>query len=354
MVHKFIKANTPNIRTLVVLICLSVFYACSSNEEMPDERLIEKDLYDQAQIRLKNENFSTAIISLETLESRFPFGRYAEQAQAELIYAYYKNFEYEASRSAADRFINLHPRHPHTSYAYYIKGLSSFTDDSGLFARFLGSDLSKRDMDPAQSSFDDLSEFLSRYPESKYAPHAKQRMIYLRNLLAKHEMHVAGYYMERRAYLAAIGRAKYVIEHIPNTPQTPFALSVLVEAYGMLDYQELKQSNLEVLKSNFPGFSIKEDSVTGKAILGQCDLFRAFWRQRDTGTRRIINVYQVLLLIVIIGLVYFITRVSRSKNKNISSDSSEMVKCSTCGLNLPKSDALEGDKVWYCSEEHKN
>jgi outer membrane protein assembly factor BamD len=264
MVQKFIKSYTPNLKIVLVLMLISTFYACSSNEELPDERLIEKDLYDQAQSRLKNENYSTAIISLETLESRFPFGRYAEQAQAELIYAYYKNFEYEASRSAADRFINLHPRHPHTAYAYYIKGLSSFTDDSGLFTRFFGSDLSKREIGPAQSSFDDLSEFLSRYPESKYSSHAKQRMIYLRNLLAKHEMHVADYYMKRRAYLAAIGRAKYVIEHIPNTPQTPFALSVLIEAYDMLDYQELKQSNLEILKSNFPEFLIKQDVDTGK------------------------------------------------------------------------------------------
>ena len=94
MVHKFINANTPKTRTLVFLICLSFFYSCSSNEEIPDERLIEKELYDQAQSRLKGENFSTAIISLQTLESRFPFGRYAEQAQAELIYAYFKNFEY--------------------------------------------------------------------------------------------------------------------------------------------------------------------------------------------------------------------------------------------------------------------
>jgi outer membrane protein assembly factor BamD len=262
--QKFIKSHAPNLRALMILMCISTFYACSSNEEIPDERLIEKELYDQAQIRLKNGNFSTAIISLQTLESRFPFGRYAEQAQAELIYSYYKNFEYEASRSAADRFINLHPRHPHSAYAYYIKGLSSFTDDSGLFNRFFVSDLSKRDMGPAQSSFDDLSEFLSRFPESKYAPHAKQRMIYLRNLLAKHEMHVVDFYMKRGAYLAAIGRAKYVIEHIPNTPQTPFALSALVEAYDILDYPELKQNNLEVLKANFPGFLIREDAVTRK------------------------------------------------------------------------------------------
>ena len=262
--RKFIKSYTSNYRTLMILICLSVLCSCSSNEEIPDERLIEKELYDQAQTRLKSENFSTAIISLQTLESRFPFGRYAEQAQAELIYAYYKNFDYEASRSAADRFINLHPRHPHTSYAYYIKGLSSFTDDSGLFNRFFVSDLSKRDMEPAQSSFDDLAEFLSRYPESKYAPHAKQRMVYLRNLLSRHEMHVADFYMERGAYLAAIGRAKHVIEHIPNTPQTPFALSILVEAYDKLDYQELKQINLEVLKLNFPEFAIEVKATTGK------------------------------------------------------------------------------------------
>ena len=109
----------------------------------------------------------------------------------------------------------------------------------------------------AQTSFGELSEFISRYPESKYVPHAKQRMIYLRNLLAEHEIYVADFYMKRGAYLAALGRAKYVIEHIPNTPQTPFALSVLVEAYEKLDYQELKQSNLEVLKSNFPEFAIK-------------------------------------------------------------------------------------------------
>ena len=263
-IRNFIQSYAPNLRTFMVLICISTLYACSSNEEKPDERLIEKELYDQAQTRLKNENYSTAIISLETLESRFPFGRYAEQAQAELIYAFYKNFEYEASRSAADRFINLHPRHPHAGYAYYIKGLSSFTDDSGLFNRFFVSDLSKRDMGPAQNSFDDLSEFLSRYPESKYAPHAKQRMIFLRNLLARHEMHVADFYMKRGAYLAAISRAKYVIEHIPNTPQTPYALSVLIEAYGILDYPELKKSNLEVLRSNFPEFSIQEDSDAGE------------------------------------------------------------------------------------------
>ena len=100
---------------------------------------------------------------------------------------------------------------------------------------------------------------LLRYPNSKYVAHAKQRMIYLRNLLAEHEIYVADYYMKRAAYLAAVGRAKYVIEHLPNTPQTPFALSILVEAYEILDYPELKDVNLKILNSNFPEFDINQN-----------------------------------------------------------------------------------------------
>ena len=240
IVHNFSISSKRNLGILTIFILIFGLSSCSSNEEIPDERLIEKELYDQAQSRLKIESYSSAIMSLEALESRFPFGRYAEQAQAELIYAYYMNSQFEASQSAAERFINLHPRHSHTGYAFYMKGLAAFTDDSGLFSRYFQSDLAKREVIMAQSSFDELSDFVSRYPRSEYVPHAKQRMIYLRNLLAEHEIYVADFYMKRGAYLAAIGRAKYVIEHLPNTPQTPYALSILVEAYEILDYKELK------------------------------------------------------------------------------------------------------------------
>lgn len=258
IVHNFHKSSKRNLSILGIFIILFVS-ACSSNEEMPDERLIEKELYDQAQSRLKSESYSTAIMSLEALESRFPFGRYAEQAQAELIYAYYMNSQFEASQSAAERFINLHPRHSHTGYAYYMKGLAAFTDDSGLFSRYFQSDLEKREVVMAQTSFDELSEFISRYPQSNYVSHAKQRMIYLKNLLAKHEMYVADFYMQRGAYLAAIGRSKYVIEHLPNTPQTPYALSILVEAYDLLGYEDLKKRNLNILTSNYPDFNLQEN-----------------------------------------------------------------------------------------------
>jgi len=170
---------------------------------------------------------------------------------------------FEASESAAQRFINLHPRHSHTGYAYYMKGLAAFTDDAGLFSRYFQSDLFKREIIMAQRSFDELADFISRYPNSKYVPHAKQRMIYLRNLLAEHEIYVANFYMKRGAHLAAIGRAKYVIEHLPNTPQTPYAISILVEAYEILGYPELKDVNLKILNSNFPEFDI-DQNLSGK------------------------------------------------------------------------------------------
>ena len=274
MLHNFINSSKRNLSILGIFMLLLLVSSCSSNEEMPDERLVEKELYDQAQTRLKNGSFSTAILSLEALESRFPFGRYAEQAQAELIYAYYMNSQFEASQSAAERFINLHPRHSHTVYAFYMKGLAAFTDDSGLFSRYFQSDLAKREVVMAQTSFGELSEFISRYPESKYVPHAKQRMIYLRNLLAEHEIYVADFYMKRGAYLAAIGRAKYVIENLPNTPQTPFALSILVEAYEILEYEELRKTSLEILNANYPNFdfqgneSVKERSWANILTLG--------------------------------------------------------------------------------------
>ena len=274
IVHNFSKSSKRNLSILSIFILLITLSSCSSNEEMPDERLVEKELYDQAQTRLKNGSYSTAIYSLEALEARFPFGRYAEQAQAELIYAYYMNAQFEASQSASERFINLHPRHSHTGYAFYMKGLAAFTDDSGLFSRYFQSDLAKREIVMAQTSFDELSDFISRYPGSTYVPHAKQRMIYLKNLLANHEVYVADFYMKRGAYLAAIGRAKYVIEHLPNTPQTPFALSILVEAYEILGYDELRTTSLEILNANYPNFdlekneSVKERSWTNLLTLG--------------------------------------------------------------------------------------
>ena len=251
IVHNFYKSSKRNLSILGIFIILFVS-ACSSNEEMPDERLIEKELYDQAQSRLKSESYSTAIMSLEALESRFPFGRYAEQSQIEIVYAYYRNEDMEAARAAADRFIRLHPESENIDYAYYMKGLSSFTDGGGLFNRFLPIDHTKRDPGRAQESFSDFAQLLALYPDSPYSGDARSRMIYLRNNLAQYEIHVADYYTERRAYIAALRRAQYVVENFQGTPAVADGIAIMVECYLRLGLNELADTSLALLKENYP------------------------------------------------------------------------------------------------------
>ena len=189
---------------------------------------------------------------LKALESRYPFGRYADQAQLELIYANYKNTEPEAAKSAAERFIRLHPQHPNVDYAYYLKGLTSFDQDVGLLARFLPLDMTKRDPGAARDSYNEFAQLTSRFPNSRYAPDAKQRMIYLRNLLAAYEIHVADYYLTRQAYVAAANRGRYVVENFQETPSVGDGLAVMTEAYQRLHLDELAATSLETLKLNYP------------------------------------------------------------------------------------------------------
>ncbi|MEX6501662.1 outer membrane protein assembly factor BamD [Pseudomonas zhanjiangensis] len=240
-----------HVKHLLLIAILALTAACSSNEVL-DENLSETELYQQAQADLDNSSYTSAVTKLKALESRYPFGRYAEQAQLELIYAYYKNVEPEAARSAAERFIRLHPQHASVDYAYYLKGLASFDQDRGLLSRFLPLDMTKRDPGAARDSYNEFAQLTSRYPTSRYAPDAKQRMIYLRNLLAAYEIHVAHYYLSRQAYVAAANRGRYVVENFQETPAVGDGLAVMTEAYQRLALDELAATSLATLKLNYP------------------------------------------------------------------------------------------------------
>jgi len=240
------------VKHLLLIAILALTAACSSKKEVVDENLSEVELYQQAQADLDNNSYNSATEKLKALESRYPFGRYADQAQLELIYANYKNGEPEAAKSAAERFIRLHPQHPNVDYAYYLKGLTSFDQDVGLLARFLPLDQTKRDPGAARDSYNEFAQLTSRYPNSRYAPDAKQRMIYLRNLLAAYEIHVADYYLTRQAYVAAANRGRYVVENFQETPAVGDGLAVMVEAYQRLHLDDLADTSLEVLKANYP------------------------------------------------------------------------------------------------------
>lgn len=235
-----------------LLVLMAAFlFGCASDGDKPEETT-EKQIYNEAQKHLESGNFSLAVKNLQLLESRFPFGPYAEQAQLEIIYAHYRSHEPEAAIAAADRFIRLHPNHPNVDYAYYMRGLANYTEGEGLLERFLPTDMSQRDPGAAIQSFEDFRQLLQRFPDSEYAEDARARMIYLRNRLARYEINVANYYFKRRAYLAAANRGRYVVENLPQTPAVPDALAVMVQAYLLLDMDDLANQALSVLRANYP------------------------------------------------------------------------------------------------------
>ena len=216
-------------------------------------------LYRSAQSSLRSANYRDAITKLQKLEARFPFGRYAEQAQLELIYANFMSYQPEAARSAADRFIRLHPQHPNVDYAYYIKGLAEFNKDRGLLDRFSATDISKRDPTSSKQAFDDFSDFLQRHPDSEYAADARQRMVFLVNILAKYEINVAKFYMRRGAFVAAANRARNVVEHYSQSQSVDDALAILVEANWRLGLPEAANDAVRILAINDPNYPAFDD-----------------------------------------------------------------------------------------------
>ena len=240
------------VKHLLLIALFTATAACSSKGQKVDENLSEVQLYQQAQSDLDNKSYTRAIEKLRAMESRYPFGRYADQSQLELIYAYYQNGEAEASRAAADRFIRLHPQHPNVDYAYYLKGLASFEQDRGFLSRFLPLDMTKRDPGAARDSFNEFAQLTSRFPNSQYAPDAKARMIYLRNLLAANEIHLGQYYLRRHAYVAAANRGSYVVENFQGTPYVDDGLALMADAYRHLGLTKPEEDAIATLKLNEP------------------------------------------------------------------------------------------------------
>jgi outer membrane protein assembly factor BamD len=248
-----------NASIILLLMSLTLISGCSwlgSSDEEPTEEVTEdfteRDFYEKIQTSLNSGNWTLAISNLQLLESQFPFGKYAEQAQLELIYAHYRSADYESSIASAERFIRLHPQHVNVDYAFYLKGLSEISQASGFFDSFLPTDNSKRDIGSARSAFGTLSEFLTRFPKSPYAADARKRLVNLRNQLARAEIHVANYYFSRNAYLAAANRGRFVVENFQQTPAVPDGLAVMAQGYKMLGMQELSNNAVQVLAANYP------------------------------------------------------------------------------------------------------
>jgi len=228
--------------------------ACGLLPEAQDETKgwSAQKLYAEAKNGLVNRNYEEAIKYYEKLEARYPYGRFAQQAQIEIAYAYYKDGNAAQAIAAAERFIKLHPNHPNVDYAYYLRGLINFNDDLGWLGYISGQDLTERDPKAAREAFDAFKELVTRFPDSRYTPDAIDRMNYLVNALASHEIHVARYYLKRGAHVAAASRAQFSLKTYPQAPANEEGLVILVSAYDTMGLKDLRDDAERVLKKNFP------------------------------------------------------------------------------------------------------
>jgi outer membrane protein assembly factor BamD len=259
-------------RSLAVILAL-LLCACGLLPEVKDETSgwSADKLYEEAKDEMAKAGYDNAIKYFEKLEARYPYGRYAQQAQIELAYVYYKNGDQASAIAACDRFIKLHPNHPNVDYIYYLKGLVNFNENLGLLGKISRQDLTERDPKAAGESFDAFKELVTRYPDSKYTPDGLARMKYLVNALASHEVHVARYYMKRGAYVAAANRAQYALLNYAQAPAVEEALFVMVKAYDALGMTELRDDADRVMHKNFP------DSAYFKGTTGKKDPWWMLW-----------------------------------------------------------------------------
>ena len=237
----------------IALILLFTLTACGifpkSKTTEVDGRTVE-EIYAQAKEQMDNVNYEKAIKLFDTLQARYPYGRYAQQAQLETAYAYYKEGELDQALTTIERFIKQYPNNSYVDYAYYMKGLINFNEDLGLFGDVVQNDLSERDPRGARDSFDTFKELITLFPNSKYTPDAKLRMQYLINALARYETRIAAYYLKRGAYVAAIGRANTVLIDFPETWSARDALQIMVQAYDALGLNALRDDTQRMLELN--------------------------------------------------------------------------------------------------------
>ena len=245
------------IKVLLILSLLFSLSACNKwwgkddEESNPYQGLSAKQLYTESQEAMVKEQYTAAIKRLEALETMYPFNDYAEQAEIDLISAYYKKGDYASTAATAERFIHLYPRAKRVDYAYYMVGLANFQQTRGTMANLLPLDESWRDPGTQSQAYSDFATLVQKFPESRYKANALQRMIYLRNLFAQRELNTAQYYYEHKMYVAAAGRASYLVKTYPQAPSAKGALSVLYHANMELGLKKAANDALVVYQATY-------------------------------------------------------------------------------------------------------
>jgi len=235
---------------LIALAALVLLLAGCNREERAETRSAE-ELYIDARAALDGRNFPTAIDRYRRLTTLYPFGRHAEQAQLDMAYAMQQARQPEQALTTLDRFIRTYPTHPNIDYAWYLKGLVHYDETMGMLRRLFPGQVVDRDQDSARRAFQDFQQLIQRYPQSRYVADARQRMVFLRNVLAEYEITVGEYYFRRKAYIASVDRARFVIENYQGAPANVNALDLLSRAYEKMDLPELAADTRRVLELNY-------------------------------------------------------------------------------------------------------
>ncbi len=265
--------------SLAVFLLLTLT-ACSLLDPLPTDsdnseatkNISAEAIYHQAKAELDDGSYTSAIKLYESLQSRYPYGRYAQQSMLEMAYAYYRQGEPDPAIGAAERFIKQFPNNPHVDYAYYLKGLANFGSDISTLNSIAGQDSTERDPKAPQESFDAFKELVTRFPDSKYTPDAKVRMQYLVNSLAKHELHIAEYYLRRGAYVAATNRAQNILKAYPGSPSSQRALEIMTQSYDAMGMTDLANDAKRVLERTLA--ANRATSVDGD----RADSWWQFWK----------------------------------------------------------------------------
>ena len=242
-----------------LILCLSVVLLAGCQSTSTDPATMfptasEAQLFKDGQNAMLDGKYDQSVQYFETLEARYPFGQYTEQAHLDMIYSYYKNDDTSSALAAADEYIHLYPREKNVDYAYYMRGMMEYDQNHGSIERYFGVDFAERDLASLRQAFSDFNRLLHYFPNSQYAPDTRQRMIYIRNMLARHELKIANYYFDHQAYVAAANRANDIVKHYQASRSVPDALNVMVKSYRALNLDAQAESALKVLKANYPGY----------------------------------------------------------------------------------------------------
>lgn len=237
--------------SLIVALSSCAKWNKDDEEKNPYKGMTAKQLYSASQKSLQKKEYATASKQLEAMESMYPFSDYTEQSQMDLIYAYYQNEDYPSAAATAERFIHLYPRAKNVDYAYYMRGLANFQQTRGVFAKVLPMDESWRDPGTQTQAFLDFATLIQKFPNSKYKANALQRMVYLRNMFAQHELNVSQYYFKRKMYVAAIERANYLVKTYPQAPSAQQALVIMYDANMALGLNKAAEDAMAVYQATY-------------------------------------------------------------------------------------------------------